>query len=59
MFILFIFERECVSREGAERERERESEAGSVLSAQSLIWGWNSQTVEIMTWDEIKSRMLN
>ena len=33
-----------MSQGGAERE-ERESQAGSVLSAQSLMWGLNSQTV--------------
>ena len=48
---MFIFEREkeieC-KRGGAEREGDTKSEAGSRLSAQSLMWGSNSPT-EIMT----------
>ena len=57
---LFIFERKrggtCVrvSMQGrAEREREGESQAGSALSAQSQMWGLNSQTVR--SWPEPKS----
>ena len=34
-----------MSREGAERESARRSEAGSALTAQSLMWGSSSQTV--------------
>ena len=39
-FLLIYFERERqnVSREGAEREEERESQAGSELSVWSLTW---------------------
>ena len=48
-----------ISRGGAEREGERESQAASALSVQSLIWGWNSQTSWIMTCAEIKSQTLN
>ena len=45
-FIYFIErEKERVSKEGAEREGERESQAGSVLSVQSLVWGLNPRTV--------------
>ena len=49
-FLMFIyFEREraslCMWLGGAEREGERESQAGSALSAQSLMRGPNSQTV--------------
>ena len=56
MFILFyfilllflFFERERVRvRGGAKREGDRESQAGSVLSAQSLMWGSNLQTVNL------------
>ena len=36
---LFIFERESISRGGAEREGEREYRAGSALSAQSPTQG--------------------
>ena len=49
-FILFYFyfvrerEKMCAIWEGAEREkRERESQAGSSLSAQRQMWGSNSQ----------------
>ena len=45
-FIYFIErEKERVSKEGAEREGERESQAGSMLSVQSLVWGLNPRTV--------------
>ena len=43
--------------EGAEREDERESQAGSARSAWSLMRGSNPR--EIMTWAEIKSQLLN
>ena len=38
---LFIYfeERESACQGGEEREEERESQSGSVLSAQSLMWG--------------------
>ena len=44
-FCLFIYfeserEREHEHRGGAEGEGERESYIGSVLSVQSLMWGW-------------------
>ena len=63
VFLMFIFvrerERERVHmhahREGAEKEGEREFQAGSVLSAQSLTQGWNSQTMR--SWPELKSRV--
>ena len=47
---MFIFERQrqSVSGEGAERERETQNlkkAPGSELSAQSPTWGSNSQTV--------------
>ena len=50
-WILFIVERERereragMSRGGAEREGNRESQAGSKLSAQSPTWGSNPRTV--------------
>ena len=43
---LFILrERVRASRGGTKRERERESQVGSTLSGQSLMWGSNSQTM--------------
>ena len=53
-FLMFIYfwERERASRGGAERG-DRGSKAGSELSAQSLMWGSNSQTVR--SWPEPKS----
>ena len=45
LFIYFERERESASRVGAEREEERESQAGSGMSAQSLMQGLNSQTL--------------
>ena len=45
MFIYFERERQSMSWGGAEREEDRGSEAGSVLTAESPRWGSNSQTV--------------
>ena len=42
---LFLRERESMSEGGAEREGERESQAGSTLSMRSPMWGLNSRTV--------------
>ena len=42
--VLFIFERQRVSRGGAEREGDRGSEAGSALTATSPMRGSNSPT---------------
>ena len=46
---MFIFERESVSMRGqgggAEREGDRGSEVGFVLTAESPTWGSNTQTV--------------
>ena len=41
---MFSFERENVSRGGAERERDRGSEAGSTLTAESPTRDLNPQT---------------
>ena len=49
LFIYFERETERASRGEAEREGEREFQAGSALSAQSLMWGLNPQTREVMT----------
>ena len=56
---MFIFERERGRGRGREREREREREkgyrgpeAGSVLTAESPMWGLNSNR-EIMTPAEV------
>ena len=43
---MFIFERYCVSRGGAERGGDTESEAGSRLSSQRLMQGSNSRTTK-------------
>ena len=40
-------------------ERETPKQAGSTLSAQSPMWGSDSQNCEIMAWAEIKSRIPN
>ena len=53
------WDRGSASGGGAERERDREFYAGSMLSVQSLMQGLNSQNHEIMTWAEIKSCTLN
>ena len=48
MFIFEKIERECMSRTGAERERETQNPKqapGSELTAQSLTRGSNSRTV--------------
>ena len=49
---LFILERASVSQGGAEREGDRGSEAGSALTAVSLLWGSISGTVR--PWPELK-----
>ena len=51
-FFVCLFERQSVSRGGAEREREREKQnpkqaPGSELSAQSRTWGSNSSTMRL------------
>ena len=45
-------------REG-QREKERESQAGSRQSAQGPNVGLELTNLEIVTWDETKSRTLN
>ena len=45
MFIYFERDKECVNRGGTEREGEKESQAASMLSAQSPKRGSNSQTM--------------
>ena len=52
-------ERERVSREGAEREGKKESEAGSTLPVQRPNEGLEPTNREIVTWAEIKGGMLN
>ena len=46
MFYLFLREGKRMSGGGAETEGDRGSEADSALSAQSLMWDWNSPTVK-------------
>ena len=48
MFSIFETERDRDQTGKGQREREaqnRKQAPGSELSAQSLMWGWNSQTV--------------
>ena len=59
LFIYFERDRDSTSGGGTEREGDRESQAGSVLPAQSPTWGSNSQNREIVTRAETKSQMLN
>ena len=54
LFLMFIFQRERVSRVQAQREGDRGSQSGSVLTIRSLIPGSNSQTLS--SWPELKSR---
>ena len=55
-FLMFIyFERQRAHEQGrAETEKERESQAGSNLSAQSQMWGSIPWTVRL--WPKLKSR---
>ena len=54
---IYLFLRENAHKQGKggerEREGERESKAGSVLTAESLMWGLNPQTTK--SWPELKS----
>ena len=60
MFVYFEREKVCVSRGGAERLRERESQAGYTLSISAEPdMGLNLMNSEIMTLGEIKSQTLN
>ena len=56
---LFIWRETETARVGqGQRKGERESQAGSVLLAQSSMWGSNPQNHKIMTWAKTKSRTL-
>ena len=55
VFIYFERDRDSTSGGGAEREGDRESQAGSALSAWSPLWGSNSQNREI-TRETVRSR---
>ena len=58
LFIISLFilrETERVSRGGAEREGERQSQAGFTLSAWRPMWGSNSQNMR--SWPELKPRV--
>ena len=58
-FFMFIyFERECEWGRGTERGRQRESQAGSTLSAKPDV-RLKLVNHEIMTWAETKSQLLN
>ena len=54
MFIYFESEKERMSRGGEEREGERESQAGSVVTMEPDT-ELDLTDCEIMTWAEIKS----
>ena len=56
IFITFnvcLFFKDRKSREGAESEGDRESEAGSTVSGQSPTWGIELTNYEIMTRVEV------
>ena len=57
-FLMFIFERESMSRGGAEREEDIESEAGSALSVQRLLGRLEPTNHEILH-DLSRSQTLN
>ena len=59
LFIYFERDKDSMSRGQAEREGDRESQAGTALSAQSPMWGSNPWNHEFMTWAETKSQTLN
>ena len=59
LFIYFDRDRDSMSEGGTEREGDRESHSGSMLSAQNPTWGSHSWNREIMTWAETKSQTLN
>ena len=48
LFIYFERDRDSVGGGGTETGRERESQAGSAMSAWSQMWGSNSGNCEIM-----------
>ena len=52
---LLIFERARGWAGEGQREKDRESQAGSALSAQNHVWGSNWQTMK--SWPELKSRI--
>ena len=55
LFILRERQRDNMSRAEAEREGRRESQTGSVLTAQSLMWSLIPQIMR--PWPELKSRV--
>ena len=52
-FFVCLFLRERGHAGEGQRGRENTSQAGSQLSAQSPMWGWNSQNCGIMIWAEL------
>ena len=56
---LSLRERDRVEGREGQRERERESQAGSALPAGSPMWGLNSTDCKTMTGAKTKSRTLN
>ena len=54
-FLKFINFWERESGGGAEQAEDGGSEAGSALTAESLMWGWNSRTMR--SWPEPKSEL--
>ena len=59
IYLFIHLETERVSREGAEREGERESPASSALSAWRLDAGLELTNRETTTWAETKSQRFN
>ena len=58
VYLFILRERMCTHEQGSGREREWESQPGSMLSMESDL-GLNPTNCEIMAWTEIKSRTLN
>lgn len=56
--VFIYFERESVRSRGRERRRERPSQAGAIVSAQSLVLGLKITTHEMTTWPELRVRHL-
>lgn len=54
LFIYFERYSACEEEKGRDRGRDRESQAGTTLPAQSLMWSLNSPTVRL--WPESKPR---
>ena len=59
VWLFILRDRDSMSKTGAEREGERESQAGSALPGQNPTRGRKPWSYEIMTWAKTKSQALN